>query len=98
MNTYEYMQKIAVGMEQVAWDQRNNGDEFMKDFRDVEYKLRAVSIQIGTVVVCSVTVVTKLSRCQNAVRYAYKFRRLYTNVDSDATWCHVGLAKSRRSL
>lgn len=44
VNTYEYMQKIAVGMEQVAWDQRNNDGEFMKDFKDVEYKLRAVSI------------------------------------------------------
>lgn len=45
-DTYEYLQKMAVGLEQVAWDQKEQNGEFMKHFKDVEYKLRAVLCEI----------------------------------------------------
>lgn len=45
-DTYEYLQKMAVGLEQVAWDQKEQNGDFMKDFKDVEYKLRSVLCEI----------------------------------------------------
>lgn len=43
-NTYEYLQKYAVGLEQVVWDLNQESGAFQNKFRDTEYKLRAVSI------------------------------------------------------
>jgi hypothetical protein len=42
-DTYRYLQKFAVAMEQVVWDQDDNNGAFRKEFSDIEYKLRAVS-------------------------------------------------------
>lgn len=50
-NTYEYLQKMAVGLEQVAWDQKEQSGDFMENFKDVEYKLRAVLCEIQTAMV-----------------------------------------------
>lgn len=44
-DTYEYLQKMAVGLEQVAWDQREKSGDFIDNFKQVEYKLRAVSVR-----------------------------------------------------
>lgn len=44
MDTYEFMQRYAVGLEQIAWDQEDHALEFRKEFKDAEYGLRAVSI------------------------------------------------------
>lgn len=38
------MQRYAVGLEQIAWDQEDYGLEFRKQFKDTEYNLRSVSI------------------------------------------------------
>jgi hypothetical protein len=42
-DTYKYLQKFAVGMEQVVWDQTDNNGAFKNEFADIEFKLRAVS-------------------------------------------------------
>jgi hypothetical protein len=42
-DTYRYLQKFAVGMEQVVWDQTDNNGAFKNEFADIEFKLRAVS-------------------------------------------------------
>jgi hypothetical protein len=42
-DTYTYLQKFAVGMEQVVWDQTDNNGAFKNEFADIEFKLRAVS-------------------------------------------------------
>jgi len=42
-DTYKYLQKFAVGMEQVVWDQIDNNGAFKNEFADIEFKLRAVS-------------------------------------------------------
>lgn len=43
LNAYEYMQKFAVGLEQIVWDQEDHGLLFRKEFKDAEFKLRTVS-------------------------------------------------------
>jgi hypothetical protein len=42
-DTYEYLQKFAVGMEQIVWDQNDYNGAFKEEFADIEFKLRAVS-------------------------------------------------------
>jgi hypothetical protein len=42
-DTYAYLQKFAVGMEQIVWDQNDNNGAFKDEFADIEFKLRAVS-------------------------------------------------------
>lgn len=45
VDVYEYMQKYAVGLEQIVWDQEDLQLEFRNKFKDTEYKLRTVSKQ-----------------------------------------------------
>ena len=46
LNTYEYMQKYAVGLEQIVWDQEDFGLQFRTQFKDTEFKLRTVSFLV----------------------------------------------------
>uniref|UniRef100_A0A1B6DXL0 Uncharacterized protein n=1 Tax=Clastoptera arizonana TaxID=38151 RepID=A0A1B6DXL0_9HEMI len=46
LDTYEYLQKIAVGLEQVVWDLNKNGGEFIQNFQDAESFLRGVLCEI----------------------------------------------------
>ncbi|XP_014486007.1 PREDICTED: uncharacterized protein LOC106750286 [Dinoponera quadriceps] len=50
-NTYEYLQKFAVGIEQIVWEQRDTGGPFSKHFEDVEDQLRSIlcEVQVGLV-------------------------------------------------
>ncbi|XP_032672322.1 uncharacterized protein LOC116844628, partial [Odontomachus brunneus] len=50
-NTYEYLQKFAVGIEQIVWEQRDTGGRFSKHFEDVEDQLRSIlcEVQVGLV-------------------------------------------------
>lgn len=41
---YVGMQNLAVGLEQVAWDQERERLPFAKDFKETTFKLRAVSV------------------------------------------------------
>jgi hypothetical protein len=41
MDTYKYLQKFAVGMEQVVWGHIDNNGAFKNEFSDIELKLRA---------------------------------------------------------
>lgn len=43
IDAYEYMQKYAVGLEQIVWDQEDLQLEFRNQFEQTEYKLRTVS-------------------------------------------------------
>ncbi|XP_024947461.1 uncharacterized protein LOC107274437 isoform X2 [Cephus cinctus] len=46
LNAYEYMQKYAVGLEQIVWDQEDHHLEFLKQFTDTEFKLRTVLCEL----------------------------------------------------
>ncbi|XP_034946628.1 uncharacterized protein [Chelonus insularis] len=46
LNAYEFMQKYAVGLEQIVWDQEDHRLEFLKQFKDTEYKLRTVLCEL----------------------------------------------------
>ncbi|KAL6262735.1 hypothetical protein P5V15_005525 [Pogonomyrmex californicus] len=46
VNTYEYMQKYAVGLEQVVFDQKDYQPEFYMKFKEAEGQLRAVLCEI----------------------------------------------------
>ncbi|XP_047350817.1 uncharacterized protein LOC124949577 isoform X2 [Vespa velutina] len=46
LDAYEYMQKYAVGLEQIVWDQEDNGLEFRDQFKDTEFKLRTVLCEL----------------------------------------------------
>lgn len=41
---YEYLQKFAVGIEQVVWDQEKSNGEFQQHFNLTEVHLRKVSV------------------------------------------------------
>lgn len=46
LNTYEYLQKVAVGMEQVVWDLGDQNSPFHHDFKEAEDYLRLVLCEI----------------------------------------------------
>lgn len=46
IDTYEYMQKFAVGLEQVVWDQEDLNLQFSKQFKATETALRTVSVHL----------------------------------------------------
>ena len=43
-NLYSYLQRLAVGLEQVVLDQTLYDGHFMEEFHDAEFKLKAVSM------------------------------------------------------
>nr|XP_031841120.1 uncharacterized protein LOC116430734 [Nomia melanderi] len=51
INAYEYMQKYAVGLEQIVWDQEDLQLEFREQFKDTEYKLRTVLCELQVALV-----------------------------------------------
>ncbi|XP_017760499.1 PREDICTED: uncharacterized protein LOC108551018 [Eufriesea mexicana] len=51
IDAYEYMQKFAVGLEQIVWDQEDLQLEFRKQFKDTEYKLRTVLCELQVALV-----------------------------------------------
>ena len=42
-NIYKFLQKLAVGLEQVVLDQTLYDGHFMEEFNEAEFKLKAVS-------------------------------------------------------
>lgn len=42
-NVYSYLQRLAVGLEQVVLDQILYDGRFMEEFNEAEFKLKAVS-------------------------------------------------------
>ncbi|XP_067209427.1 uncharacterized protein [Linepithema humile] len=51
LDAYEYMQKYAVGLEQIVWDQEEHHLEFHKQFQDTEYELRTVLCELQVALV-----------------------------------------------
>lgn len=51
IDAYEYMQKYAVGLEQIVWDQEDLQLDFRKQFKDTEYKLRTVLCELQVALV-----------------------------------------------
>ncbi|XP_076638884.1 uncharacterized protein LOC143350800 [Colletes latitarsis] len=51
IDAYEYMQKYAVGLEQIVWDQEDLQLAFRKQFKDTEYKLRTVLCELQVALV-----------------------------------------------
>lgn len=52
LNIYKYLQRFAVGLEEVVLDQALFDGEFIQEFNEAEYKLKAVSFEIITGEVC----------------------------------------------
>lgn len=46
LNIYGYLQRIAVGLEQIVWDQEDTNGIFHDDFSKREYQLRALLCEI----------------------------------------------------
>lgn len=46
INAYEYMQKYAVGLEQIVWDQEDLQLDFLEQFRQTENLLRTVLCEL----------------------------------------------------
>lgn len=53
VDAYEYMQKYAVGLEQVVLDQKDYQPKYHQKFTEAEWKLRAVSFGIKSVIFLS---------------------------------------------
>ncbi|KAF3427991.1 hypothetical protein E2986_05755 [Frieseomelitta varia] len=51
IDAYEYMQKYAVGLEQIVWDQENLKLQFRDQFKDTEYRLRTVLCELQVALV-----------------------------------------------
>ncbi|KAK2584107.1 hypothetical protein KPH14_006548 [Odynerus spinipes] len=51
LDAYEYMQKYAVGLEQIVWDQEDNGLEFHEQFKDTESRLQMVLCELQVALV-----------------------------------------------
>ncbi|KDR10788.1 hypothetical protein L798_14914 [Zootermopsis nevadensis] len=45
-DTFAYLQKFAVGMEQIVWDQIDNNGAYKDQFADIEFRLRATLCEI----------------------------------------------------
>lgn len=50
LDAYEYLQKLAVGLEQAVWDLKSNG-RFGKEFRENEAQLHLVLCEIQNAIV-----------------------------------------------
>ena len=46
-NIYNYLQRFAVGLEEIVLDQALFDGEFIQEFNEAEYKLKAVSVSSG---------------------------------------------------
>ncbi|XP_020299090.1 uncharacterized protein LOC109863261 isoform X2 [Pseudomyrmex gracilis] len=51
LNVYENMQKFAVGLEQIVWDQEDYGLSFRNEFKEAEFKLRGVLCELQVALV-----------------------------------------------
>ncbi|XP_043267715.1 uncharacterized protein [Venturia canescens] len=51
LDAYEYMQRYAVGLEQIVWDQEDHRLEFRKQFKDTEFNLRTVLCELQVALV-----------------------------------------------
>lgn len=51
LDAFEYLQKIAVGLEQVVWDQEDENGQFHGKFKDTEFKLRALLCEIQVAII-----------------------------------------------
>lgn len=51
MNAYEYMQKYAVGLEQIVWDQEDHQHDFRTQFKATDDKLRMVLCELQVALV-----------------------------------------------
>lgn len=51
LNAYEYLQKFAVGLEQIVWDQEDHQLKYRNEFKETEYKLRTVLCEIQVALV-----------------------------------------------
>ncbi|CAL7945651.1 unnamed protein product [Xylocopa violacea] len=51
INAYEYMQKYAVGLEQIVWDQEDLQLDFRTEFKDTDNKLRTVLCELQVALV-----------------------------------------------
>ncbi|CAH1983107.1 unnamed protein product [Acanthoscelides obtectus] len=46
LNVYRYLQTIAVGLEQMTWDQEDRNGDFINEFRVMEQQLRSVLCEL----------------------------------------------------
>ena len=46
LRIYNYLQRFAVGLEEVVLDQALFDGEFIQEFNEAEYKLKAVSLDV----------------------------------------------------
>ncbi|KAG7190453.1 hypothetical protein KM043_006557 [Ampulex compressa] len=51
LDAYEYMQKYAVGLEQIVWDQEDHRLEFRKQFKETDDMLRTVLCELQVALV-----------------------------------------------
>ncbi|GLV31789.1 hypothetical protein CBL_07548 [Carabus blaptoides fortunei] len=52
LDTYEYLQTLAVGLEQIVWDQEDQEEEdFLVKFKEAEYKLRSLLCEIQVAII-----------------------------------------------
>ncbi|XP_017775080.1 PREDICTED: uncharacterized protein LOC108561586 [Nicrophorus vespilloides] len=51
IDIYEHLQKFAVGLEQIVWDQEDNRGAFLKNFTDTEYNLRSLLCEIQMAII-----------------------------------------------
>lgn len=51
LDTYEYLQKIAVGLEQILWDQQDYHGDFVQQFKDSENHLRLLLCEMQTAMI-----------------------------------------------
>ena len=45
VNMYKYLQMLAVGLEQVVFDQAAYGGRYLEEFNETEFRLKAVSVK-----------------------------------------------------
>ena len=49
LRIYNYLQRFAVGLEEIVLDQALFDGEFIQEFNEAEYKLKAVSSELAAV-------------------------------------------------
>lgn len=80
LDAYEYMQKYAVGLEQIVWDQEEHHLEFHKQFQDTEYELRTVSLFLRIKsVILQLRRVREFSICHSFMKRGYKKKKRKRN-------------------
>nr|CAH7712717.1 unnamed protein product [Callosobruchus chinensis] len=80
LNVYRYLQTIAVGLEQMTWDQEDRNGEFVDEFRIMEQQLRSVLCELQNTM-CEKNIPIRYNVQRDVMREEYRRDKDATSIN-----------------